>query len=189
MGNPREFQLPSYPVKRYFTYPTAITLDEQEIEWTNKKGTGRIAYREILAIELQVGDPDPGERPNACVIWTSGGAALSVFCDIAGREKHHELYADFIRFLHQQLSPEDRNRISFKTDGKLTPKADRLLVAGVVGLPAIALGLFLVVGHPAAVFMGLTVVEIVYVIAIMKLIPKEPRTYCPDPLDEKFIPR
>ena len=31
--------------------------------------------------------------------------------------------------------------------------------------------------------------QIVYGLAVFSLIPKEPRSYCPDPLDEMYLPR
>jgi hypothetical protein len=189
------------------SYQTTVTADVREIRWTNRTASGTIAYREITAIELIVGDPDPGERTDYCVISTADGPALRVYCEAGStsrmkdRQARRDVYSNFVRFLHRQLSPEDRSRIAFKTDGKLPPNGQRLIVAGILGSSILLVILFILLGHPEsgemtfdppsrplALGLGYILVNVAYGIAIHKLFPKEPRTYCPDPLDERFLP-
>ena len=189
------------------SYQTTVTADAREIRWTNRTGSGTIAYRDITAIELIVGDPDPGERDDSCAIWTATGRSLRVYCEAGSssrakdRPARLEVYSNFVRFLHRQLSPEDRRRIAFKTDGKLSPKAQRFLVAGILVSSILLVTLFILLGHaqsgemtfdppgiPLALGLGYLLLNVAYGIAIHKRFPKEPRTYCPDPLDERFLP-
>jgi hypothetical protein len=189
------------------SYQTTVTADAREIRWTNRRGSGTIAYREISAIELIVGDPDPGERDDSCVISTASGPALRVYCEagsasrVKDRQARCEVYSNFLRFLHRQLGPEDRSRIAFKTDGKLPPKGQRFIVAGILVSTILMVALVILLGHreagemtfdppglPLALGLGYIIVNVANGIAIYKLFPKEPRTYCPDPLDERFLP-
>ncbi len=196
-SEPTVFELYAYPGSRAFAYPTIVTADSEGIEWKNTKGSGRIAYQEITMIALSLGEPDPDEgREDRCSISTGGGVALTVFCEMAPglARKNKDLpvlrsrYSSFVRFLHQQLSPADRSRIVFKTDGLLTPKAQRFLVGGFLGSVAVFGGLFLLIGHPMAAWFGFIFFQVVYTIAILNLIPKAPLSYCPDPLDERYLP-
>ncbi len=186
MSSKVEFQLPAYPGRRNFTYPTAITADESELIWTSVKGSGTIAYREITAIELPLGDPDPGQWTGRCIISGARGQVLQVRCGSPA------VYAEFVRFLHRQLSAGDRTRISFETDGNRTPKADRLIAFGYLPCAALGIGAFLVIADKRLA-MGIAVGAIaawfVYAAIVDALLPKSPTTYTPDPLDEKFLPR
>jgi hypothetical protein len=188
-----DFELFAYPGNRSFPHPTSVTLDASRIGWTNPKGTGRIGYGDIAVIELLLGDPDLGDRPDRCVISTGAGTALKVFCELGATSRKKEallerrrVYSNFVRVLHQKLGPENLNRITFRTDSEFTVKSQRLYVGGWVGSSILALGLLILIGHSMAIGIGYAFFQIVYSIAIFQ---KEPRTYCPDPLDEKFLPR
>ncbi len=41
------------------SYSTTVTADAHEIRWINRRGSGSLAYSEITAIELLVGEADP----------------------------------------------------------------------------------------------------------------------------------
>jgi hypothetical protein len=49
-------------------------------------------------------------------------------------------------------------------------------------------GLYFLIGQPIPLLIAFTVLEIAYPLTISKVVPKSPRTYCPDPLDGKFLP-
>jgi hypothetical protein len=170
-------------------------MDAAEIRWMNPKTSGRVEYHEISSIALILGDPDGDERDDCCVISTVAGLALKVYCETQRALKDKPLrpvrrrtYSNFVLALHRQLSPEDRRRIAFKTDGKLTPKAQRLFVGGWLVSSVAVIALLIWIGHPMELGFGYMLVLGVYGFAVYKLIPKEPLTYCPDPIDERYLP-
>jgi hypothetical protein len=192
----QEFSLHAYDGTRGSHGPMTVTIDGLEIRWTSPKTSGRLTYDEIVSIELILGDPDGDERDDICTISTGAGLALRVHCEVDRswratkfRPLRREAYSNFIRLLHQQLSPEDRRRIAFKTDGKLTNKAQWFFVGGWLVSSVAVIVLLIAIGHPMELGLGWSFVQVVYGITIYKLFPKEPRTYCPDPIDEIFLPR
>ena len=57
------------------------------------------------------------------------------------------------------------------------------------GVPSLlVIGLLIAVGHPMALGFGYLGFELVYAIVIFNVFPKEPRTYRPDPLEERYLP-
>ena len=195
MSSEAVFELFAYPGERAFGSPTTVTADTREIRWIHPKGSGRVGYGEITTIELNLGDPDPGDRKDCCVISTASGVALKVFCERGlistkkdARKLHRASYSQFVRFLHQRLSPADGGRIVFKTDGKFSTKAQWLIAGASLASVALALGLFIIFGRMTLMFVGFFVFDILFGLAVVKMNPRQPRTYCPDPLDEKFLP-
>jgi hypothetical protein len=175
--------------------PTTVTVDAEGIRWTNEAGSGGVAYAEIVSIEIVVGDPDPGEINDFCTIWTATGPALRVFCASGessrtkDRPARIEAYSSYLLFLHQQISPEDRGRIAFKTDGKLPEKAQRLIVVEMVISSIVLIGLLIAFWYPMELTFGWAFLQFVFAIVIFNMFPKEPRTYSPDPLDKRYVPR
>ncbi len=105
------------------------------------------------------------------------------------RQAQRLAYSSFVQALHGRLSAEDRRRIAFKTDGKLTRKAQRYLVGGWLASSILVIVLLVAIWHPMELGFGYLFFQIVYGLAIFNLIPKEPRSYCPHPLDEMYLPR
>jgi hypothetical protein len=188
-----DFELFAYLGNGGSPYPATVTLDASGIGWTNPEGAGRIGYGEIAIIELLLGDPRRGERPDCCVISTTAGTALKVFCEMGAtsREKdalleRRRVYSDFVRVLHRKLGPENLNRITFRTDSEFSIRSERRFVSGCTASAVLAMGLFLAIGHAIVIGIGCALFQIVWVVANFE---ERPRTYCPDPLDEKFLPR
>jgi len=195
-GSAAEFEFVAYDGTPSSTGPMTVTVDAREIRWTSPKTSGRVGYQEIAAIELILGDPDPDERDDICIISRVSGIALKVYCEARRsafdkplRAARRQAYSRFLQLLHERLSAEDRRRIAFKTDGKLTEKAQRYLVGGWLASSIVVITLLIAIGHPMALGFGYLIFLIAYCLAIFRLIPKEPRTYCPDPIDERFLPR
>jgi hypothetical protein len=171
-------------------------LTPAKIRWTSPKTSGHLGYGEIASVTLILGDPDGDERDDCCLISKASGLALKVYCDGGKSAQDRRLYpvrrqaySNVILLLHGQLSAEDRNRIEFKTDGKLTRKAQLFLVRGWLVSSVSVLALLIAIGRPMELGFGYLFFQVVYGVAIFNLIPKEPRTYCPNPIDEMFLPR
>ncbi len=191
-----EFALIAYDGTPTSTGPMTVIVDATGIAWTSLKTSGCVGYDEITSISLILGDPDPDERDDYCLIHKASGLALKVYCDggksFADRKLYilrRLAYSNFILLLHSRLSVESRNRIEFKTDGKLTRKAQLFLVWGWAISSVAVIALLITLGHPMALGFYYMFFLLVYGVAIFSLIPKEPRTYTPDPIDETFLPR
>lgn len=188
-----EFELFGSPTGRTTPYKMTVRVEDRGISWISPEGLGTLEFDEIAVVELVLGDPDGDERPDCCTIHTAAGPTFRVYCEYAGMRKNRQdrrsAYSGFLVVLHQRLSPNDRVRISFKTDGKLSPKAERLIVLQYLGSATLFFLLWYFVGHPIALCLGLVALQIVFAIAVFNLIPKTPLTYSPDPLDDRYLPR
>jgi hypothetical protein len=188
-----EFELFGSPTGRTVPYKMAIRVEDRSISWVSPQGPGSMSFDDIAVIELVLGDPDGNERPDYCTIHTSAGPAFRVYCEYAGMHKNvqdrRKAYSEFLVFLHQRLSPQDRERISFKTDGKLTPKAERLIVVQYLVSTVLYFMLWYFFGHPVALCLVFVGFQIVFGIAVFNLIPKAPLSYSPNPLDDRYLPR
>ncbi len=191
-----EFALIAYDGTPTSTGAMTVIVDATGIAWTSLKTSGCVGYDDITSISLILGDPDPDERDDYCLIHKASGLALKVYCDggksFADRKLYllrRQAYSNFILLLHSRLSVDNRNRIEFKTDGKLTRKAQLFLVWGWAVSSVAVIALLITLGHPMALGFCYMFFLLVYGVAIFSLIPKEPRTYTPDPIDEMFLPR
>ena len=193
MSSEAEFELFGSPTGRTIPYKMSVRVEDRSISWVSPTGPGRLEFDDVAVIELVLGDPDGDERPDHCTIHTAAGPAFRVYCEYGGMRKNRQdrrrAYSEFLIALHQRLSPEDRSRISFKTDGKLSPKAERLIVVQYLASTTLSFVLWCFFGHPMAICLGFVGFQIVFAIAVFSLIPKTPLHYSPDPLDERYLPR